>query len=91
MLGRKHVPWDSDVAVACGGATVLPGDVIVGDSDGLVVIPPAVLDEILEATLANEERDEWIAARIAEGEAIEGLFPMNEQWKARYAAWRRER
>ncbi|MGO1423188.1 MAG: fumarylacetoacetate hydrolase family protein [Brachybacterium sp.] len=91
VLGRKHVPWDSDVAVACGGATVLPGDVIVGDSDGLVVIPPAVLDEILEATLANEERDEWIAARIAEGEAIEGLFPMNEQWKARYAAWRRER
>ncbi|WP_394216630.1 fumarylacetoacetate hydrolase family protein [Brachybacterium vulturis] len=91
VLGRKHVPWDSDVAVACGGATVLPGDVIVGDSDGLVVIPPAVLDEIVETTLENEERDAWIAARIAEGEAIEGLFPMNEAWKARYAAWRRER
>ena len=90
VLGRRHVPWDSDIAIACGGATVLPGDVIVGDSDGLVVIPPAVLDEVVDATLANEERDEWIAARIAEGEAIEGLFPMNQQWKDRYAAWRRE-
>ncbi|MDN5687973.1 MAG: fumarylacetoacetate hydrolase family protein [Brachybacterium sp.] len=88
VLGRRHVPWDSDVAVACGGATVLPGDVIVGDSDGLVVIPPAVLDEVLDATGENEERDEWIAERIAEGEAIEGLFPMNEMWKARYTAWR---
>ena len=90
VLGRRHVPWDSDVAVACAGATVLPGDVIVGDSDGLVVIPPTVLDEIIEATLENEERDAWIAARIAEGEAIEGLFPMDEAWKTRYAAWRRE-
>ena len=91
VLGRRHVPWDSDVAVACGGATVLPGDVIVGDSDGLVVIPADVLDEVVDATLENEDRDEWIAARVAEGEAIEGLFPMNEAWKARYAAWRRER
>ena len=90
VLGRRHVPWDRDVAVACGGATVLPGDVIVGDSDGLVVIPPDVLDEVVDATLENEDRDEWIAARVAEGEAIEGLFPMNEQWKERYAAWRRE-
>ncbi|AXK46167.1 fumarylacetoacetate hydrolase family protein [Brachybacterium saurashtrense] len=89
VLGRRHVPWDSDVAIACGGATVLPGDVIVGDSDGLVVIPPALLEEVLEATLENEARDEWIAARIAEGEAIEGLFPMNAQWKERYATWRR--
>lgn len=89
VLGRRHVPWDSDVAIACGGATVLPGDVIVGDSDGLVVIPPALLEEVLEATLENEARDEWIAARIAEGEAIEGLFPMDAQWKERYATWRR--
>lgn len=89
VLGRRHVPWDRDVAVACGGATVLPGDVIVGDSDGIVVIPPVLLDEILEATLENEERDEWIAERIGEGEAIEGLFPMNDEWKARYAAWRK--
>ena len=79
------------IAYVTSVCSLLPGDVIVGDSDGLVVIPPAVLDEIVEATLENEERDEWIAARIAEGEAIEGLFPMNEAWKARYAAWRRER
>lgn len=39
VLGRKHVPWETDVAVACGGTTILPGDIIVADADGVIVIP----------------------------------------------------
>ena len=41
VLGRKHVPWDHDVTIGCGGTTVQPGDIIVGDGDGVIVIPPA--------------------------------------------------
>ena len=41
VLGRKHVPWDADVTIGCGGTTVQPGDIIVGDADGVIVIPPA--------------------------------------------------
>jgi len=84
VLGRLHVPWEHDVAVACGGASVQPGDVIVGDADGVIVIPPALAEEVADAALAQEVKDEWIVARVAEGAALDGLFPMNDAWRARY-------
>ncbi|NYE21157.1 fumarylacetoacetate hydrolase family protein [Microbacterium immunditiarum] len=86
VLGRKHVPWDADLTIACGGATVQPGDVIVGDADGVIVIPPALAEEVADAALAQEDEDAWIAARVAEGHAVDGLFPMNAEWRARYEA-----
>lgn len=84
VLGRKHVPWDVDIAVACGGATVLPGDVIVGDGDGLIVIPADLVEDVVDAALAQEDEDAWIAARVAEGHPVDGLFPMNAEWRARF-------
>jgi len=88
VLGRKHVPWDVDVAVACGGATVLPGDVIVGDSDGVIVIPPPLVAEVVAETLAQEEQDAWVADQVAAGHPVDGLFPPNAEWKAKYEQWR---
>ncbi|WP_414944469.1 fumarylacetoacetate hydrolase family protein [Amycolatopsis sp. cmx-11-32] len=90
VLGRKHVPWDIDVAVACGGATVLPGDIIVGDDDGVVVIPPHLAEEIADATLVQEDEDAWIAEQVGQGRAIEGLFPLNPLWRERYEAWQKK-
>ena len=84
VLGRKHVPWEHDVAVGCGGTTVLPGDILVGDRDGVIVIPAELAEEVADAALANESADAWIAQKVAEGHPIEGLFPMNELWRARY-------
>jgi len=84
VLGRRHVPWEYGVTVACGGATVQPGDIIVADTDGAVVIPPAYAEEVVEAALAKEDEDAWVAGRVAEGERLEGLFPMNQDWRARY-------
>ena len=86
VLGRKHVPWDHDLTIACGGTTVQPGDIIVGDADGVIVIPPALADEVADAALAQEEEDAWIAARVAEGHPVDGLFPMNADWRAKYEA-----
>ncbi|UNX54243.1 fumarylacetoacetate hydrolase family protein [Georgenia sp. TF02-10] len=88
VLGRRHVPWDTDVAVACGGTTVQPGDVVVGDQDGVVVIPPALVEEVVDAALAQEDEDAWIVEQVAAGHALDGLFPMNAEWRARYEAWR---
>ena len=87
VLGRKHVPWDTDVTIACGGATVQPGDVIVGDSDGLLVIPPALVAEVVADAIEQEREEEFIAEMVAAGEKVDGLFPMNAVWKERYAAW----
>lgn len=88
VLGRRHVPWDADVTIGCGGTAVQPGDVIVGDADGVIVIPPGIADEIADATLAQEDADAWIAEQVAAGHPIRGLFPMNAEWRARYEAWR---
>ncbi len=86
VLGRKHVPWDYDITISCGGAAVQPGDVIVGDGDGVLVIPPELAEEVADAALAQESSDGWIAKRVAEGHGLEGLFPMNDSWLARYQA-----
>ncbi len=91
VLGRKHVPWDHDVAVACGGATVLPGDIIVGDDDGVIVIPPRLADEVATAALVQETEDSWIAEQVGQGRPIEGLFPLNPSWRERYEAWQKKR
>ena len=90
VLGRRHVPWETDVTVACGGAAVQPGDVIVGDGDGVIVIPPQLVAEVAAEAAAQDAADAWVADRVAEGEPVDGLFPMNAEWRARYEAAFRE-
>lgn len=88
VLGRRHVPWETDVTIACGGAAVQPGDIIMGDRDGVIVIPPFLLAEVAAEAAAQEEADAWVAAQVANGAAVDGLFPMNAEWRARYDAER---
>jgi 5-oxopent-3-ene-1,2,5-tricarboxylate decarboxylase / 2-hydroxyhepta-2,4-diene-1,7-dioate isomerase len=89
VLGRRHVPWEVDVAISCGGAAVEPGDVIVGDGDGVIVIPPSLAWEVAREAAAQEAEDEWVAKQVAAGASVDGLFPMNAEWRARYEAERR--
>jgi 2-keto-4-pentenoate hydratase/2-oxohepta-3-ene-1,7-dioic acid hydratase in catechol pathway/regulator of RNase E activity RraA len=91
VLGRKHVPWEADVTIACGGAAVQPGDVIVGDADGLIVIPPALVAEVVADAIEQEREEEYIAEQVAAGHPVDGLFPMNAEWKERYRAWLTQR
>ena len=84
MLGRRHVPWDTDLTIACGGAVVQPGDVIVGDDDGVLAIPPFLVADVVDAALVQEAEEAWIAARVAEGASVDGLYPMDATWRARY-------
>ena len=84
VLGRKHVPWDVDVTISCGGAAVQPGDIIVGDGDGVIVIPPALVEAVVDDALAQEIEDAWIAEQVAAGHPVDGLFPMNAEWRAKY-------
>lgn len=86
VLGRRHVPWETDVTIACGGAAVQPGDIIMGDRDGVIVIPPFLLEEVAREAAAQEEADAWVAEQVAGGAPVDGLFPMNAEWRARYEA-----
>ncbi|UOQ56005.1 fumarylacetoacetate hydrolase family protein [Leucobacter allii] len=86
VLGRRHVPWEVDVTVACGGAAVQPGDIIMGDGDGVIVIPPFLLEEVAREAAAQEAADAWVAEQVAAGHPVDGLFPMNAEWRAKYEA-----
>ena len=91
VLGREHIPWETDVTVACGGATVQPGDIIVADSDGIIVIPPALVAQVAADAAAQEAQDAWVLERVKEGNGIEGLFPPSGEWKAQFEAYKAER
>lgn len=86
VLGRRHVPWEVDVTIACGGAAVQPGDVIIGDGDGVIVIPPQLVAEVAAEAAEQERQDAYVARQVAAGAAVDGLFPMNAEWLARYRA-----
>ncbi|TPW78257.1 fumarylacetoacetate hydrolase family protein [Schumannella sp. 10F1B-5-1] len=88
VLGRKHVPWEVGGTIACGGTTVQPGDVIVGDADGVLVVPAALVREVAEAARAQEDEDAWVAEQVEAGHPLDGLFPMNTEWRAKYEASR---
>lgn len=90
VLGRRHVPWESDVAVDCAGALVEPGDIVLGDADGVVVLPPSVVSEVTAAAVEQERQERFIAERVAAGQGIAGLYPIGPAWKAEYEAWQRE-
>jgi 5-oxopent-3-ene-1,2,5-tricarboxylate decarboxylase/2-hydroxyhepta-2,4-diene-1,7-dioate isomerase len=91
VLGRRHIPWDTDLTISCGGATVQPGDIIVGDADGILVIPPALAEEVAADALVQEAEEAYIAEMVAAGHSVDGLYPMNAQWREKYAEWAADR
>lgn len=91
VLGRRHIPWDVDLTISCGGATVQPGDIIVGDADGILVIPPALAEEVANDALVQEAEESFIAEMVAAGHSVDGLYPMNAQWQEKYRSWAADR
>ena len=87
VLGRRHIPWDTDITIACGGTTVQPGDIIVADSDGILVIPPALAEEVADDSIAQEREETFIAEMVQQGHSVDGLYPLNADWRARYENW----
>jgi regulator of RNase E activity RraA len=89
VAGLTFVNWQEPIA--CGGVAIFPGDTIVADGDGAVVIPQAMLAEIVEQAVEQETQETWIMGEIEKGVPLPGLYPPNEETKARYAAWRKSK
>ncbi|MER5181007.1 fumarylacetoacetate hydrolase family protein [Streptomyces sp. NPDC002896] len=87
VLGRRHVPWDTGVPIACGGATVQPGDLIVGDGDGVLVVPPDLAEELVADCREQERQERFITERVAAGESVDGLYPLGPAWRDAYENW----
>jgi 2-keto-4-pentenoate hydratase/2-oxohepta-3-ene-1,7-dioic acid hydratase in catechol pathway/regulator of RNase E activity RraA len=91
VLGRRHVPWETGVTVACAGVTIQPGDLLVGDADGVVVLPPKIAADVLAEAREQERTEEFVAERVAAGESIDGLFPLPQDRRPEYEAWSKDR
>lgn len=85
--GRRHMPFSHDEPITCAGVFVEPGDIIVGDTDGAVVIPHAIAVEVAADAEAQEHREAFAIERVRAGESPQGIFPLSEERRPDYEAW----
>ena len=85
VTGLTFVGWQEPIA--CGGVAVFPNDVIVVDQDGAVLIPAALLDDVIEASVEQERLEGWIMGQVEQGVPLPGLYPPNAENSVRYQAW----
>jgi regulator of RNase E activity RraA len=84
VAGLTFVNWQEPIA--CGGVAVFPDDIVVVDEDGAVLIPQALLADVLKAAPEQERMEAWIMTEVDKGLPLPGLYPMNAETKARYEA-----
>lgn len=84
VAGLTFVNWQEPIA--CGGVAVFPGDMIVIDDDGAVLIPAALLEEVVTQSVEQERLESWIMSQVDAGVPLPGLYPPNAENKARYEA-----
>ncbi len=89
VAGLTFVNWQEPIG--CGGVAVYPNDVIVADADGAVLIPAALLDEVVSLAVEQERLEGWIMREVEAGQRLPGLYPPDEVNLARYRAWARGR
>lgn len=88
---RHHMPFSCDEPITCAGVYVEPGDVVVGDAEGAVVIPHALVDDVTRDCVAQEERETFAAELVQSGESTHGIFPLSEERRSDFEAWKAAR
>jgi regulator of RNase E activity RraA len=85
-----HQAIDINVPIGCGDAPVFPGDVVVGDADGVIIIPAHLADEIAEEATEMTAFEDFVTEKVAEGRSILGLYPATDEANlAEFAEWRK--
>ena len=79
-----HHPVDLQLPIGCGGVAVYPGDILVGDDEGVVVVPRSLAPQVAEEASAQEQREEFILEKIAGGASLVGTYPPDEATSAEY-------
>ena len=87
VAGLVFVGWQEPVG--CGGVAVFPGDTVVADRDGAVVVPQALLAEVVPQAVEQERFEAWVVAEVKAGRPLPGLYPPDAATQARYAASQR--
>jgi 5-oxopent-3-ene-1,2,5-tricarboxylate decarboxylase/2-hydroxyhepta-2,4-diene-1,7-dioate isomerase len=89
-FGQAHIVSDLNIPVQCAGVLIAPGDVLVGDPEGVIAIPQAVAAQAAEAGLEQELRDSFSRTKVAAGASLSEAFPLNERLRAEYDTWRQQ-
>ena len=88
VAGLTFVNWQEPIG--CGGVAVFPDDVVVVDDDGAVLIPKALVDEVVATGPEQERLEGWIMSEVEKGASLPGLYPPNAENKARYEATKKK-
>lgn len=83
-----HRAIDMQVPIGCAGVAVYPGDIVVGDSDGVVVVPRAIATELANDSYEQEQREKFLFTKIDAGAPLWGTYPPDEETLKEYAEWR---
>jgi regulator of RNase E activity RraA len=84
-----HQALDIDVPIGCGDVAVWPGDIVVGDAEGVIVIPRAIADEVAAEAVEMTAFEDFVTERVQAGQSILGLYPpTDEANRTAFAAWR---
>ena len=86
-----HHAVDINVPIGCAGVPVFPGDVVVGDEEGVVVIPRHLAAEVAQPAAEQEELERFVLEKVEGGAALPGTYPPNDQTLAEYEEWRKRR
>jgi regulator of RNase E activity RraA len=86
--GLTFIGWQEPIG--CGGCAIFPDDIIVADGDGVVVIPQNLLEFVAHEGAEHERMEGWIVSEVEKGVRLPGLYPMNEESRARYEAWKKQ-
>jgi regulator of RNase E activity RraA len=85
-----HQAIDVNVPIGCGDAPVFPGDVVVGDAEGVIIIPANIADEIADEAVEMTAFEDFVTEQVMEGRSILGLYPATEErTRDDFAAWRK--
>lgn len=87
----KHHAVDINVPIGCGGVPVFPGDVLVGDGEGVVVIPAEIAESVAQEAADQDVFETFVIEKVKAGSSIVGLYPPNEATQKEYADWRAKR
>ena len=84
-------PFAVNVPIACANTFVMPGDIIVADDDGAVVVPVAMAEQVIEVARKHAEWEEFSRLRLSQGGDLRKYYPLRADAEAEYSAWRRQK
>jgi regulator of RNase E activity RraA len=87
----RHHALDVNQPIGCGDVPVYPGDILVGDAEGVVVIPQHIAAEVADEAWEQTQFEDYVMERVAAGASTHGLYPPEDEARAEYARWRAAR